>query len=91
VEHSGAGRTVAVKLDADPAGCRLAVIDHGRGVSAEEIPQLFARFHTGKPGGGHGVGLALSRLIMRSHGGDLVHEPTPGGGATFILRFPPPA
>jgi signal transduction histidine kinase len=35
------------------------------------------------------VGLALSRLIMRSHGGDLEHEPTPGGGATFVLRFPP--
>jgi signal transduction histidine kinase len=90
VEHSGAGRTVAVELEADPAGCRLAVIDHGRGVSAEESPQLFERFQTGKPGG-HGVGLALSRLIMRSHGGDLVHEPTPGGGATFTLRFPPPA
>jgi signal transduction histidine kinase len=28
-------------------------------------------------------------LIMRSHGGDLEHEPTPGGGATFVLRFPP--
>ena len=91
VEHSDAGRAVAVVLDADPAGCRLAVIDHGRGISAAEVPHLFERFHTGKPGGGHGVGLALARLIMRSHGGDLVHEPTPGGGATFRLQFPPPA
>lgn len=89
VEHSDAGRAVAVTLDADPAGCRLAVIDHGRGISAAEVPHLFERFHTGKPGVGHGVGLALARLIMRSHGGDLVHEPTPGGGATFRLRFPP--
>ena len=89
VEYSDAGCAVAVTLDADPAGCRLAVIDHGRGISAAEVPHLFERFHTGKPGGGHGVGLALARLIMRSHGGDLVHEPTPGGGATFRLRFPP--
>jgi signal transduction histidine kinase len=89
VEHSPASRTVAVALDAQPAECRLAVIDHGRGVSANAIPHLFERFHTAKPGGGHGVGLALSRLIMRSHGGDLIHEPTPGGGATFVLKFPP--
>ena len=89
VEHSPDGQTVEVGLAAGPAGCRLAVIDHGRGVAGEEIPHLFERFHTGKPDGGHGVGLALSRLIMRSHGGDLEHEPTPGGGATFVLRFPP--
>lgn len=89
VEHSDAASTVAVSLDADPVGCRLAVIDHGRGISAAEVPHLFERFHTGKPGGGHGVGLALARLIMRSHGGNLVHEPTPGGGATFVLQFPP--
>jgi signal transduction histidine kinase len=89
VEHSPDGQTVEVRLAAGPAGCRLAVIDHGRGVAGEEIPHLFERFHTGKPDGGHGVGLALSRLIMRSHGGDLEHEPTPGGGATFVLRFPP--
>ena len=89
VEHSPAGRSIEVELIAGPAGCRLAVIDHGQGVAATEIPHLFERFHTGKPGGGHGVGLALSRLIMRSHGGDLEYESTLGGGATFVLRFPP--
>jgi signal transduction histidine kinase len=90
VEHSPDGRSVEVALAAGPAGCRLAVIDHGPGISGAEAPHLFERFRTGKPDGGHGVGLALSRLIMRSHGGDLEHEPTPGGGATFVLRFPPP-
>ena len=89
VEHSPAGRPIELGLTVGATGCRLAVIDHGQGVSAAEIPHLFERFHTGQPGGGHGVGLALARLIMRSHGGDLEHEATPGGGATFVLRFPP--
>jgi len=89
VDHSPAGRSIEVELAPGPAGCRLAVIDHGAGVAAEEVPHLFERFRTGKPGGGHGVGLALSRLIMQSHGGGLDHAPTPGGGASFVLRFPP--
>lgn len=88
VEHSLAGRSIEVALDARPSGSQLAVIDHGAGVAAAEVPQIFERFHTGRRGGGHGVGLALARLIMQSHGGDLAYEPTPGGGATFTLTFP---
>ncbi|MFM7136396.1 MAG: ATP-binding protein [Planctomycetota bacterium] len=89
VEHSPAGRAVEVQLAARPAGCRLAVVDHGSGVGADAVPNLFERFHTGRPDRGHGVGLTLSRLIVQSHGGNLEHEPTPGGGATFVLTFPP--
>jgi signal transduction histidine kinase len=66
----------------------VSVVDHGSGVSADEAPRLFEHFHTGRPAGGHGIGLALSRRIMRAHGGDLIHEPTSGGGATFTLVFP---
>jgi signal transduction histidine kinase len=58
------------------------------GVAAADLPALFERFHTGKPLGGHGIGLALSRLIARSHGGDILYEPTSGGGATFVVQLP---
>lgn len=87
VEHSPADATIEVVVEDDPGACRVAVVDHGAGVSAQDLPQLFERLHSGKPGG-HGIGLTLSRLIARSHGGDIVHEPTPGGGATFSLRLP---
>ena len=91
VEHSPAGGTVEVTVAGDAAGCRVAIVDHGQGVPVAAIPRLFERFHSGRHGGGHGIGLALSRLIARSHGGDVVHEPTAGGGATFVIRLPPHA
>jgi len=90
VDHSTAGGRIEVLVDDGAAACRVAVVDHGAGVADDELPRIFARFHSGTPGG-HGIGLALSRLIARSHGGDVDHEPTPGGGATFSLRLPRPA
>lgn len=88
IDHAPAGSCVALVVSVTDAGVEVAVVDHGCGVAAVEIPKLFERFHTGKPGGGHGIGLALSRLIVRSHGGDIAHAPTPGGGATFTVRLP---
>jgi len=89
VEHGPEGSSVRIVPSVSPAGCRIAIVDRGPGVTEIDLPNLFERFHSGKPRGGHGVGLALSRLIMRSHGGDIEYTPTPGGGATFTLRFPP--
>lgn len=89
IDHSSAGSVVRIETTRDNSGICVSVIDHGSGVAESELPQLFERFHSGKPVGGHGVGLAMSRLVMRSHGGDIGYTPTPGGGATFTLRFPP--
>jgi signal transduction histidine kinase len=89
VDHSPAGGRIEFAVSADATGRCVAVVDHGAGVAAADAPHLFEHFRTGRPSGGHGIGLALSRRIMRSHGGDLVYGPTPGGGATFTLSFPP--
>jgi two-component system OmpR family sensor kinase len=88
VDHSPAGGRIEFVVSDDATSCRVSVVDHGTGVAAADAARLFEHFHTGRPTGGHGIGLALSRRIIRSHGGDLVHEPTPGGGATFTLSFP---
>lgn len=87
LEHSPAGSRIEIVCGSEASGGRAAVIDHGTGVPAAVLPELFTRFRSGKATG-HGIGLTLSRRILRSHGGDLVHEPTPSGGATFTLRFP---
>jgi signal transduction histidine kinase len=88
VEHSPAGGSVEVSIEADATASLVAVIDHGPGVAAADLPHLFERFRSGRPEGGHGVGLALARVIARGHGGDVAYAATPGGGATFTVRFP---
>jgi two-component system, NtrC family, C4-dicarboxylate transport sensor histidine kinase DctB len=63
---------------------RLSVIDNGPGVDAEIADTLFSPFTSAKDGG-LGLGLAIARDIAREFGGDIVHAPAPGGGATFHL------
>jgi signal transduction histidine kinase len=93
ISHSPSGAEVRIEAETGSTGCAIRVIDHGPGVSAENAAQIFDRFFsspgaTGPSARSHGVGLSLSREIMRSHGGDLEFLPTPGGGATFVARFP---
>lgn len=91
IDHSPPGGVVRIVTTRDDSAICVSIVDHGSGVAESDLSQLFERFHSGKPVGGHGVGLAMSRLIMRSHGGDIGYTPTPGDGATFTLRFPPAA
>lgn len=58
------------------------VADTGPGLDAEVVERLFQPFVSGKDGG-MGVGLAISRNIVESHGGTIWAEINPEGGATF--------
>ncbi len=67
----------------------LGVRDHGPGIPADESERLFersARLATDEQGSG--LGLYVSREIALAHGGDLVAEQPPGGGALLVLRLP---
>ncbi len=67
----------------------LAVSDSGFGFSEEALAHLFEPFFTTKqPGEGLGLGLTISRDILRDFGGDLMAGPAPGGGARFVILLP---
>jgi CheY-like chemotaxis protein len=67
----------------------LTVADTGPGVPPEIRTRVFEPFFTTKGNkGGTGVGLSLCLNIVASHGGQLLIEDTPGGGATFIIQIP---
>ena len=72
---------------AGPEFVEFRVSDRGQGVSASLVEAIFHPFFTTKEDG-LGVGLAISRSIVESHGGRLSYEDRSGGGSTFIVRLP---
>jgi signal transduction histidine kinase len=57
------------------------------GLPMEKMDQIFSAFFTTKPQGS-GMGLAISRSIVDSHGGRLWASTNSGGGATFNFTLP---
>ena len=65
----------------------ISVSDTGVGLPAEKADQIFNAFFTTKPQGS-GMGLAISRSIVESHGGRLWATANDGRGATFHFTLP---
>ena len=66
----------------------LIVADNGCGMSSDVQKQLFQPFFSTKGSKGTGLGLAVTRKIIREHGGDILLESEEGKGTRFILQFP---
>ncbi len=91
LRYTDEGGEVAVSVTADGAEAVVMVSDDGKGLSPEELDQVFERFYRADPAvsGGTGIGLTIARDLARLHGGDLTaSSPGPGLGATFTLRLP---
>ena len=84
------GNPIELVGAADHAGVRLAVIDHGAGISAAERDRIFAPFQRlgdTRADGGLGLGLAIARGFTEAMGGTLVPTDTPHGGLTMTLSL----
>ncbi|HEY3377948.1 MAG TPA: PAS domain S-box protein [Armatimonadota bacterium] len=69
----------------------LAVIDHGSGIHADDLPHLFNRFYRAKGerrADGIGLGLYITRLLVEAHGGRIWVESALGQGSTFSFTLP---
>jgi two-component system, OmpR family, sensor kinase len=94
LRHTPDGTPVEVAVGHDATGVALEVRDHGPGVPDEVATKVFERFYRADPargrtgGGGSGLGLAIVAAIVSQHHGRVGVAPTPGGGATFVVRLP---
>jgi two-component system NtrC family sensor kinase len=87
VEATGPEGEVRVVIGTSGETAEVAVSDGGPGIAPEARARLFEPFFTTKPAG-TGLGLAVSRAIARSHGGDIEVRTGDPGGAVFTLRLP---
>ena len=94
LRHTPDGTAVEVAVGHDADGVALEVRDHGPGVPDDVATKVFERFYRAHPsrgrtgGGGSGLGLAIVAAIVGQHQGRVGVAPTPGGGATFVVRLP---
>ena len=80
-------RWVWIRLRQVDDRVEVGIEDNGLGVSPEISQHLFEPFETNKQRG-MGLGLSLSREIVRAHGGSLQWDATFVAGARFVLRLP---
>lgn len=90
VRYGGAARVV---VDEGRGEALIRVTDDGPGVPGEDLERIFEPFVRGEASrsretGGIGLGLAISRTIARSHGGDIQLRNRPEGGLEAILTIP---
>ncbi|MGF1666834.1 MAG: sensor histidine kinase [Acidimicrobiia bacterium] len=86
------GRTdVVLSLSQSDGASILTVSDRGPGIPPGDLERVFERFHRADPartGPGTGLGLAIARQIVTAHGGTIVVNNRPDGGAEFTVRIP---
>jgi two-component system OmpR family sensor kinase len=84
-----------VELGARRDGCivEITVEDDGPGIPEAERERVFEPFYRldrsrDRATGGFGLGLSIARKAVALHGGSLIVEPSPLGGARFVMRLP---
>jgi two-component system sensor histidine kinase KdpD len=90
LRHAGDSGPIQITAAAGAESAKLAIIDHGPGVSPTERERLFAPFQRldDRSTGGVGLGLSVARGFAEAMGGALVAHQSPGGGLTMRLRLP---
>ncbi|PWJ34123.1 sensor histidine kinase [Sediminitomix flava] len=78
--------TLKAKVNPQTGKPEIKVRDNGAGIDSEALDRIFIPFFTTKPKGS-GIGLSLSKQIMRYHKGTITVHSKVGEGTEFILKF----
>ena len=89
VRHSPESGTIAVIGERRGDNVAVTIADEGPGIAEADHKRIFERYErVGDAPGGIGLGLAISRRLARSMGGDILLQSAPGEGARFTLVLP---
>ncbi|HEY4901385.1 MAG TPA: ATP-binding protein [Terriglobales bacterium] len=79
--------TIRVSLQPEEDAVAISVVDEGKGIAPDHLPNIFRPFFTTK-GHGTGLGLSLARRMVESHGGTISVASTLGQGTQFTVLLP---
>lgn len=93
VKYNPPGTTVIIRAErTNKTKTRISIIDNGGQIPAEELNRLFRKSYRAvsseEQSPGTGMGLYISRLIVRAHGGELKAEQNELGGLSFVMTLP---
>jgi two-component system phosphate regulon sensor histidine kinase PhoR len=92
-KYTPTGGRVSMKVRVEDERFKIAVQDTGVGISAEDVPRLWDKFFRSddprvQAETGTGLGLSLTREIVRMHGGEVTVESELNKGSTFTVSLP---
>lgn len=91
-KNTPAEGTITVEIVQTCGFVKISVVDNGRGIKKEYLPNLFSRFYSfyddAKSNSGTGIGLALSKSIVELHHGTIEVESLPNELTTFTVTLP---
>jgi len=91
LRHTPAGGKITVTVRSAPPFGEITVTDNGPGIPAADLERIFERFYRAEKsrgGQGMGLGLAIVREIVQSHGGSIHAESVVDLGTRFIIQLP---
>jgi len=92
IKFSHMGSEINIKAEEINREIVISISDTGVGIAEEDLPYIFEDFYSGKATQikekGSGIGLAISRRIIETHGGTISVESEFGKGSTFTIRLP---
>lgn len=93
IKYSPQGGDIIISGETTPADVIVSVTDQGIGVPVEEQERIFDRFYRvespeTRAVSGTGLGLYLTRAIVRAHGGRCWVKSAPGQGSSFYVALP---
>lgn len=88
LRYTPSGGAIYIKAKRGEDDVRVAVIDTGKGIDAEDLPHVFDRFYKSADSRGTGLGLAIAKSLIEAHGGEMSATSEIGKGATISFSLP---
>lgn len=91
VYYGSEGKYLGLSLEKAEDEVRIHIIDHGPGISTEQIPFIFERFYRGsaaRTGEGMGIGLSIVQEIAEAHHGKIEVQSSMNEKTVFTFAMP---